>query len=166
MLRVRSALRFPETVNEHSARLVAAGVVVQAVLFLVFRQGWILVPLVYGFLARVVAGPTFSPLGRFVTTVITPRLRVTGRVVPGAPKRFAQAIGLLFSGSAAVAWFVGAPVVTYALTGGLVVAATAESALGVCVGCIVYRFFWECEDCDDITARLQAALSRNVPATN
>ena len=67
---------FPNPVNETSARLVAAGVVAQAVVFLVVREWWVLVPLAYGFVARVLAGPRFSPLGRVVTQVVTPRLRV------------------------------------------------------------------------------------------
>ena len=58
---------FPNPVNETSARLVAAGVVLQAVVYLVVQQWWVLIPLVYGFLARVLAGPRFSPLGQFVS---------------------------------------------------------------------------------------------------
>ena len=67
---------FPNPVNETSARLVAAGVVAQGAVFLVFRQWWLLVPLVYGFLARVLGGPRFSPLGQFVTRVVTPSTRL------------------------------------------------------------------------------------------
>ena len=50
---LRSLMSFPNPVNETSARLVAAGVVAQAILFLVLREWWVLVPLTYGFLARV-----------------------------------------------------------------------------------------------------------------
>ena len=49
-MNVQQFFRFPDPVNETSARIVVAlGVVVQAVAFLVLREGWILVPLVYGF---------------------------------------------------------------------------------------------------------------------
>ncbi|MGA0330002.1 MAG: DUF4395 family protein, partial [Ilumatobacteraceae bacterium] len=65
---------FPNPVNELSARLVATGVVVQALSFLVIREWWVLVPLAYGFVARVASGPRFSPLGRLVTQGIVPRL--------------------------------------------------------------------------------------------
>ena len=51
---------FPNPVNETSARLVAAGVVLQGVLYLVVQQWWVLVPLTYGFLARVLSGPASS----------------------------------------------------------------------------------------------------------
>lgn len=157
--RLRSLFSFPDPVNETSARVVAAGVVLEAVLFLIFRQGWLLIPLVYGFLARVVTGPTLSPLGQLATRVVTPRLHVEHRFVPGPPKRFAQGIGLCFTSGAGLAWMLGAPVVSYVLIGLLVVAATLESALAICLGCIVYRFFWDCADCNDISERLRVALA-------
>jgi len=164
---VRQLFSFPDPVNETSARLVAAGVVVQAVAFLLTGEGWLLVLLVYGFVARVATGPTLSPLGQFSTRVVTPRLRsVDHRFVPGPPKRFAQAIGAAFSSVAAVAWLAGAPAVTYVGLGLLVFAATLESALAVCLGCIAYRFFWECDDCNDISERLRVAMSNGVRATN
>jgi hypothetical protein len=53
----------------------------------------LLAPLAYGFVARVLTGPTLSPLGQLVTRVVTPRLPVAPRPVPGPPKRFAQGIG-------------------------------------------------------------------------
>jgi hypothetical protein len=157
--RVRRLFSFPDPVNETSARLVAAGVVIEAVLFLVFGEGWLLVPLVYGFAARTLTGPTLSPLGQIVTRLITPRLRVTHRFVPGPPKRFAQAIGLAFTGGAGLAWALGAPPVSYVLVSLLVVAASLEAGLAICLGCIVYRFLWECDDCNDISDRLRAAVS-------
>ncbi|HWL45899.1 MAG TPA: DUF4395 domain-containing protein [Ilumatobacter sp.] len=156
----RQLFRFPDPVNETSARLVAAGVVVQAVLFLAFQSGWVLVPLTYGFAARVLTGPTLSPLGQLATRVVTPRLPVTHRFVPGPPKRFAQGVGLAFTAGASVAWLLGAPVVAYVLIGFLVVAATLESVFAICLGCIVYRFFWDCAECNDITERMQRALAR------
>lgn len=157
---------FPNPVNETSARLVAAGVVAQAVAFLVWREGWMLVPLVYGFAARVLAGPTLSLLGQLATRVVTPRLNMEHHFVPGPPKRFAQGVGLVFSGGAAGAWLLGAPAFSIALLGFLVVAATLESVLGVCLGCIAFRFFWQCDDCNDITSRLRVAVARTAPATN
>ena len=162
---MRRLFSFPDPVNETSARLVAAGVVVQAVVFLVVREWWLLVPLVYGFAARVLTGPTLSPLGQLATRVVTPRLHVEHRFVPGPPKRFAQGIGLAFSSGAALAWALGAPVVSYVLITFLAVAATLESAAAICLGCIVYRFLWECDDCNDISARLREALEGRSPAS-
>ena len=161
---MRSFFSFPDPVNETSARLVAAGVVAQAVLFLLFREWWLLISLTYGFAARVATGPTMSPLGQFVTRVATPFVErvggVTSRRVPGPPKRFAQAIGLTFTAGASLAWWLGAPVVTYALLGGLILAASLEAVFAICLGCIAYSAIWGCADCDDISERLQQAIVR------
>jgi hypothetical protein len=164
---VRKWLGFPNPVNETSARLVAAGVVAQSVGFLVVRQWWVLVPLAYGFLARILSGPRFSPLGQLVTRVITPRINVQHRLVPGAPKRFAQGMGLVFSGGALLAWGLGAQVVTYVLIGGLLVAATLESVFALCLGCMVFNRLirWGvipadvCAECNDVSRAFARANS-------
>ena len=157
---------FPNPVNETSARLVAAGVVLQGVLYLAVQQWWLLVPLAYGFLARVLAGPRFSPLGRLVTEVITPRLtNVQHKFVAGPPKRFAQGVGLAFSGGVLIALAFGAGTVATVLIAGLVVAATLESVFAFCLGCVVFRQLMKwgvvpesvCLECNDISRRLAAA---------
>src|ERR1700737_4072403 len=102
---MQSVFSFPNPVNEVSARLVAGGVVVMAVVALVFGQHWLLIPLAYAFLARVGTGPTLSPLGQLVTRGITPRLHAPAKPVPGPPKRFAQAIGATLTLSAATLYF-------------------------------------------------------------
>ena len=174
---VRRIFRFPDPVNETSARLVAAGVVVLAVLFLVFRDGLLLLPLVYGFAARVASGPTLSPLGQLATRVGTPWIErtfgVESRLVPGPPKRFAQLIGLTVTGGALAGWAAGAPLVTYVLLSVLLVAATLEAGFAICLGCIAYSAIWGCAGCDDISDRLRTALvesrrtvDRPAPATN
>jgi hypothetical protein len=164
---VRKLFDFPNPVNETSARLVASGVVVQAVAFLALRQWWVLVPLAYGFLARVLTGPRLSPLGQVVTRVITPRLDRDHRFVPGPPKRFAQGLGLTFSGGALLAWGLGAHVVTFVLIGGLLVAATLEAGFAICLGCIVFSRLMRwgvippdvCAECSDVSRRYAPASS-------
>jgi hypothetical protein len=159
---------FPETVNEISARLVAAGVVAMALGILVLGQWWILAPLVYGFSARVVAGPRFSPLGLLVTRVVTPSLALEPRIVPGPPKQFAQGVGVLFSVSAAVLHLTGASDAAGVVLGMLVFAATLESAFGYCLGCKVFALLMRvglipesvCEACNDLSLR------RPEPATS
>ena len=157
----KALFSFPDPVNEVSARLVAGGVVVMATTILVSRQWWLLAVLAYGFVARVLTGPTLSPLGQVVTRVVTPRLRVPPKPVPGPPKRFAQGIGALLSTSAAVLalgfGFIGAAQVLLAM---LVVAATLESVFGVCLGCRAFAMLMRagvipqevCERCNDIWA--------------
>src|SRR5215510_7126519 len=104
---------FPNPVNEKAARTVAGGVLVLAVLTLVLSltagAGWLWMSAVLaaGFVARVLTGPTLSPLGRLATQVIAPRLGEP-KLVPGPPKRFAQALGVFVTGAATVATAVGA----------------------------------------------------------
>ena len=77
---------FPNPVNEVSARLVAAGVVVMCVLTISLGWRWVTGVIAYGFVARVLTGPKLSPLGQFVTRVLTPRLPFAERPVPGPPE--------------------------------------------------------------------------------
>jgi len=127
---------FPESVNATAARIVAAGVATMAWSVVLFDLRWLVPLLAYGFVARVVAGPRLSPLALFATRVAAPRL--PGRPVPGPPKRFAQSIGAVLSGSAIVALAAGSPGVAAALVGAIAVAATLEAALGFCVGCQIF----------------------------
>jgi hypothetical protein len=164
---VRNLLAFPNPVNETSARLVAGGVVAQGVAFLAVRQWWVLVPLVYGFLARVLTGPRLSPLGQFVTRVVTPRLDLDHRFVPGPPKRFAQGVGLMFSSSALLAWGVGSHPVAFVLIGALIAAAILESVFAICLGCRVFSRLMRwgfipaevCAECNDLSGHLAPASS-------
>ena len=88
--------------NEVSARAVAAGVVVLCLVAIVSGQAWMTLVIAYGFVARVATGPTLSPLGQLATRVVTPRLGLAPRYVPGPPKRFAQGIGAALSVTAAI----------------------------------------------------------------
>jgi hypothetical protein len=151
---VTKLLSFPDPVNETSARIVAAGVVVLSALFALTANGWLLTLLVYGFAARVLTGPTLSPLGQIATRVVTPRLRGPHRSVPGPPKRFAQGVGLVFSGAAALSYLVGNTALAQILALCLLGAASLEAFAAVCLGCLVYNRIWGCADCDDISDRL------------
>ncbi len=162
---MRRYFEFPNPVNEVSARLVASGVVVMALAVLIGGQWWGLVLLAYGFLARVLAGPRFSPLGLLVTRVITPRLAARPKLVAGPPKRFAQGIGAVFSISALLLHFgFGADSAALVVLAMLAVAAFLEAALAFCLGCKVFAFLMRvglvpeavCEECADISERLAA----------
>jgi hypothetical protein len=155
-------LSFPNPVNEVSARLVAGGVVALSVATIALDQPWLTVPLAYGFVARVLTGPTLSPLGQLVTRVITPRLPVEPRYVAGPPKRFAQRIGVVFSVTALVlAIGFDARGAAYVVLGMLAAAATLESVFGFCLGCKIFALLMRtgvvpdevCESCNDIWSR-------------
>jgi hypothetical protein len=161
---------FPNPVNETSARIVAAGAVLMGTIFAITGNGWILVPLTYGFVARVLSGPKFSPLGRIATQVITPRIKVQHRFVAGPPKRFAQAVGATFSIVASVLMLVGAETAARFVIAGLVGAAFLESAFAVCLGCIMFGWLMRagvipedvCEECNNFSARSLATTSNQA----
>jgi hypothetical protein len=153
---MRTLFSFPNPVNETSARVVAGAVAVLAVIAVAFQQGWLLPVLAYGFVARVLTGPTLSPLGLVATRVVTPRLRVSHRYSPGPAKRFAQAVGAVFTLTATLLWYAaGEHTAALALVGVVAVFASLESAFGLCVGCRVFYLAMRvglvppsvCEDC-------------------
>ncbi len=130
---------FPHPVNEVSARIVAGTVVVLSLLTIVFDLPWLTAVIAYGFVARVLTGPTLSPLGQVVTRWVTPRLPFEPKFVPGPPKRFAQGIGAVFSVTAAVlALGYGDTDSAYVVLGLLAVAAGLEAVFALCLGCKVF----------------------------
>jgi hypothetical protein len=161
---------FPNPVNDYAARTVATGVVVLCVAAIAFRQPWLLVPLTYGFWARLTTGPKLSPLGQLATRVIAPRLPVEPKLVPGPPKRFAQAIGVLFSSTAVILWFgFGLSTATWVVIGLLAAAAFLEAAFGLCLGCMTFGALMRagvipeevCEACADVSLR-HPELARSI----
>jgi hypothetical protein len=151
---------FPDPVNEVSARLVAGGVVIMSALTLAFGWRWAPFVLAYGFLARVLTGPKLSPLGQVVTRVVTPRLPVAAKLVPGPPKRFAQGVGLVFTAAALAFSLAGVWRGVEVALGLIIVAATLESVFAYCLGCKAFALLMRaglipeevCERCNDIYA--------------
>jgi hypothetical protein len=162
-------LGFPNPVNEKAARTVAAVVAVACAVVLLTGWYWLLVPIAYGFVARVLTGPRLSPLGALAQKVIAPRFLGAPTLVPGPPKRFAQGIGAVVTVTAAVAalvlgWFG----LANALLVMMVVFAGLESALGFCVGCRIFAVAMRaglvpaevCEACNDISLRRGAPVGQ------
>lgn len=159
---MQELFRFPDPVNEISARLVAAGVVALSLVIVVGNQHWLFAVLAYGFVARVLTGPTLSPLGQLVTRVLTPRIGLPEKLVPGPPKRFAQGIGATLSVTAAVAHFgFGATGLAEILVAMILGAASLEAFAGFCLGCTIFNRLMSiglipetvCVVCADISAR-------------
>ena len=125
-------------------------------------QPWLLVPLAYGFWARVLTGPDVEPARPAGHPRGRPPAAAAPRLVAGPPKRFAQAIGVVFSSAAVVLWFgFGAHGGRVVVVGVLAVAALLESAFGICLGCRVFAVLMRvglipdevCAACADITLR-------------
>jgi hypothetical protein len=134
----RSLFRYPDPVNENAARLIAAGVVALVVAYL-FTGSWIVLGfLAYGFVARVLTGPTFSPLAQIANRLLVPWFSMPAKPVPGPPKRFAQAIGAVLSVGAVAAHLTDFDVVARMLVAAVGVAALLESVFAFCVGCWIF----------------------------
>lgn len=157
---------FPNPVNEKAARTVAAVVAVACALVLVTGWFWLLVPIAYGFIARVLTGPRLSPLGSLAQRVIAPRFLGRPKLVPGPPKRFAQGIGAVVTTTAAVAALgFGLHGLANALLAMMVLFAGLEASTGFCVGCKIFAGLMRvglvpqevCEACNDIRLVRQPA---------
>jgi len=101
---------------------------------------------------------------------VTPLIRREHRLVPGPPKRFAQGVGLAFTVAASVAWATGAHGASHTLIAALVVAASLEAVLAVCLGCSVFNRLmrWHlipasvCAECADIRPRLSEMVAHDA----
>lgn len=162
---MKNLFSFPNPVNDASARTVALGVVTMSLVALLTNTAWMLIPLTYGFLARVATGPTMSPLGQFAVRVAGPRLTSWQRSVPGPPKRFAQGIGAFLTVAATIVWLSDSWSVARWILLPLVVAASLEAFLGYCLGCTIFGWLIRfglvpesvCVECGDLSARYAAA---------
>lgn len=158
---------FPNPVNDAAARTVALGVLTMAVVALVTNTAWLLIPLTYGFVARVAAGPKISPLGQFAVRAAAPRLPRWQKSVPGPPKRFAQAMGLAFTGAATIVWLTAGWGDARWILIPLIVAASLEGFFGYCLGCTVFGFLMRagvipeeiCLECADLSSRYASVSS-------
>ena len=155
---LKSTFSFPETINEYAARTVAGFIVVIALTYLYTHNVYLLVFMVYGFLARVMAGPNLSPIALLVTKIIIPKMGNPYTECPGPPKRFAQFIGLIVTTSALYFIYLEQLTATNILISILAIFAILESVMGFCAGCWFFKQMMKwgwipqrvCEKCNDI----------------
>ena len=156
---------FPHPVNEYAARTVALITFALAVTVVVADVRWLLWVLAYEFMARVLTGPTLSPIGTLATRFIAPKVIRRNHPVAGPPKQFAQAIGLAFSVTALVlAYGFGLIGAAYIVVGVLALFAALESFVGFCAGCFVFGYLMRwglipegtCLRCANLTFRGEA----------
>jgi hypothetical protein len=159
---------FPNPVNEKAARTVAGFVLIASIVTLATSWYWLLVPLAYGFVARVLTGPTLSPLGRLASSYIAPRLG-PAKPVSGPPKRFAQGMGAAMTTAGAIlALAAGEHAIADGLLVAMIVASGLESIFAYCLGCKIFALLMRaglvpdeiCAECADIWSRPSAAQTR------
>lgn len=126
---------FPNPVNEYAARTVAGCVLILSLVASLTLWLPLAIFLTYGFTARVLTGPTMSPLGLLATRLIVPKIIKQEKDVAGPPKRFAQAIGFLFSTAALLLLLGDQGSIAIMLYLVLALFAALESIISFCAGC-------------------------------
>ena len=134
-------LTFPHPVNEYAARIVAFFVLILTASIILTDNYLLLFFLLYGFIARTIAGPTLSPMGLLATKVFIPLFNNKTKLVAGPPKQFAQFIGLIFALLSIISYFVlTLPLITNILLIILMFFAGLESIIGFCSGCFMFKY--------------------------
>jgi Domain of unknown function (DUF4395) len=90
------------------------------------------------FAIPVLAGMRYSPYGALYRALLAPRLGPPGEREDAAPVRFSQAVALVFTVVAAVAYLSGATTLGIVAIAFALVAAFLNAAFGFCLGCEVY----------------------------
>ena len=153
--------RFPNIVDDVTVRLIASVILVLAVVALAAHQWWLYAVLAADFVLRAGWGPSASPVAILVNRWIRPRVAAKPRYTAGPPKRFAAAVGAVFTVAATILWLAGTSVPVIAIGAVMVVFPALESIFGICVGCIAFGWLMRlgvipesvCLECADITRR-------------
>ncbi|WP_104092277.1 DUF4395 domain-containing protein [Arthrobacter sp. GMC3] len=158
--RIKRIFAFPNPVNEYAARITAGIVVVLALTAVLSGQIWLVAMISAGFVLRLAFGPRISPAAVLSVKVLAP-LVGEPKLVPGPPKRFAQGIGAVLSIAALMLLVLGAPLAGWTLMVLLIIAASLESFLGLCLGCMIFGVLVRrglipasiCEECANFSLR-------------
>ncbi|NVM98623.1 DUF4395 domain-containing protein [Arthrobacter sp. SDTb3-6] len=157
---LRRLFAFPNPVNEYAARSTAGIVVALALAALVSGQAWLVAVIAAGFVLRLAFGPRISPAALLSVKVLAPRFG-RPKLVPGPPKRFAQGIGAVLSIGAIALLLSGASLAGWTLIVLLLVAASLEAFVGLCLGCAIFGILQRrglipagiCEECANFSFR-------------
>lgn len=93
-----------------------------------------------GFLLRVLAGPRFDPFGQLSVHWLAQKVFGDPVMTAGPPKRFAQGMGVAFSGISLFLRAAGLTVAADIVLVMLVVAASLEGFAGYCLGCKIFSW--------------------------
>jgi hypothetical protein len=135
----------PAVVDEVTARLIAAVVLVVCLTALLTHQWWLYAVLAADFTLRAAGGPRSSPIARAVQAGLRPRVAVAPRPTAFAPKRFAAGIGAVMTSVAVLLSVLGvdagsllAPTAVSVIGMLMVVFSALEAVLAFCVGCRLF----------------------------
>ena len=158
-----SLFSFPDPVNEVSSRILAGCILVLCLVALLTKQPWLVAAMSYGFIARVLTGPSLSPLGQLVTRVLTPASKLQAVYCPGPPKRFAQLIGAVVCACACFAAFSQHWLTASILLTALALFAFLEAAFAWCAGCKLFSLMIKAGLIPDHVCQRCNNISKEVP---
>ena len=156
---------YPDVVNENITRIVAGAVLCLTLVTIFSVQIWnrevalfLCGYLAAGFILRVLWGPKVEPFARIAAYTLQPRLGISYVPTAGPPKRFAQAIGVLFSVSAFITLAMNQTLYFEIILAVLAFFAFLESVFAFCAGCFVFSLAMKaglipeevCERCNNL----------------
>lgn len=124
-------------VNEHVVRLVATQVVIITSLILLTGWGWLSLFLAIDFMLRAFFQIS-SPLA-IIAKGITTILKMKPKPIFAPPKQFAASMGMVFSWGILMFFLLEYTVVMLITGYILILCATLEASLNICLGCYVYN---------------------------
>lgn len=129
---------FPAQLDENSVRATAFMVFLTSLAALFTGSSIVMAFLAYEFLARLFYGPGISLQAFLARILIIKPRNLAPRPTPGAPKRFAQFVGTVFSVAALIFSLSGEALVAQSLLGVLVFFSFLEFSVGFCAACFLF----------------------------
>ena len=145
---LREFFSFPSPINLLESRLnnlsSAILIAISVLLTYVYDFKWLSFYIIYGFTARTLCGPRIDPQAFFTLFVLRPLfedvLQIgTSSFHPGAPFRFAQTCGLVFSITGTLLHFFDQMLAGYIVWGTFFCAALLAATTGICAACATFK---------------------------
>lgn len=127
-------------VDARGVRFAATLTTVVLALVLASGSGLLLAAQAAVFALGAFAGLRFAPYSVLYRRLVAPRLGQATAFDGSAPVRFSQGVGLVFAVVGAAGYLTGLTAVGIVATASALVAALLNAAVGLCLGCEMYRF--------------------------
>lgn len=124
--------------NENVVRIVALLVVIATLVTLAYNWIFLAVILAIDFALRSFTRAT-SPLA-YIAKSVSRYLKLKSKPIFAPPKKFAAALGFIFSVLIALFLYLNLLIPAYITGLILIICATLESAFNICLGCYVYNW--------------------------
>lgn len=128
-----------EKINENVARTIAFLVVVILLAGIYLKSPLVFMALAADFCLRAFTKGKYSPL-KYISKNITGYFHIRERMTDAAPKKFAAALGLLFSAAIAACLWMHYDFCADVLTSIILICAGLECFVAFCLGCIIYTY--------------------------